>query len=1500
MSRKFTFANELLKINKTYLTGLREFGKIFLRQAIKDKLIQPRSVTNYLTKILFGQEKTVKIIVNYLSNQVTTKSKVAAYKNIPNKQPGQEIPENQLIDIPVEMKPSKLTSIERAQTYFQKVQSQTFQQLNKVDKFPLKERSKEDQHFYDVRLKDHYIRFKVHVFTAVPKSRTIWNNIFDLKTNVRTNRIELGVLPYDMFRYYAKYSVIPNNGGLDFQNDEAHTQYYKVYHKNFKVEDKYYPLMKNYMDEKIELSLYEKFLLDIAFVTNKTEDLTVKQNNNDLLKRISGESQAYILFLIITNPEDKGPISNNDKKALNIKTGNYPVLYPVIEINKPDPQFNFDDFEIENNIDNDMIYHENIEYQRKAQPKTFEDLIVSVKSKEIKKACGYNIILNHTVQIEKYLNRDVKPTKYKYLTIPFIYEKIHKKPYEKDASLKLTIGQVAKFCTDYLRITFEVANLKNNVIKTYKPEKENTNLKIHKIRVLYDNHHVYLLNANLRQFDRLAEKLIELPKDKVETKELSNQFNIRKESDCKQYFIDCLDQLATCPFDEIEAEAIKAEKVPFVEVIYNKESLLEIFKYLFYTLNYHPKLHLASTGKILSITIKIGKTICTIKSWIDTDEIENHIMENEYEVTKDLFATYEKLNYQMYSSILNKENLSNYNDNLFNVFENYKYGGAFGRFNTIENDEELKSKEFVSIDVIKEYASHLLQMKKVPKFNQFDDFEKYDNHKIEEYTIYYVIFKNRRSICNNYLDLLLPNENNYVYGIILIEAEQFIKDKIEILAYCRPSITNDADKIHEAVRAVWSCKTLKKDMKKNIINKNIGQSNKLTGIVGKTTLLCNSDDAYLYQKQYNGSIYRFDGRDSMTQILDTNSHKIDYSADTNKMYYHVKERHIKYTSGFKPIGFLIYNMSRLKQFLRIKELQEQNIKVYGIKTDGLLILKDQCPEIESVDRNDINNFGKFHIETNKKLMNCKFIGGAKGPTIIISSENPYIRNFEYKDEYNPTIEERQKLIDTLLSKNLLIKAGKPGSGKTFETKKLIELLGKDNCITITPYNLQKLNYTTEDFNCKTHSSFYNKRFNADTNELVDSNMKKPEEKDYKYIIIEEIFALSVTQLAMIKDTMDKHLKDKAQLDNSGNIIRKSRKIFISNGDVNQLEPIEDVAKLNNIKDLNKYRTNIINKMFSVHLTLNVNKRHQDKDHEKLDKIKDELFNQKVTPIEIIKKYFKPTNKPTGFNVCYYNKTVDKINRLVHTQEYKPKSKGVIINDIYYEKGMYIVSSGHLKIGKDKICTNYFYTIVDINAKNITIKQIDDDKTFKLDYTQIKNHFTLSYANTCHSVQALTIEKSKENKLNPFNSEEVTIHDIYSPFITNKWLWTALTRNRDLDKVYYFHEELTIEDKQEILSEINKKINSYKLQDNNAEREFDDKLYCNANWVFTQAKNQNYHCYHCQEHFSLKLDKKAKLTNYTIDRLDNSMAHIKSNCVLAHLSCNIKAYDKTGKTKNIKN
>ena len=135
--------------------------------------------------------------------------------------------------------------------------------------------------------------------------------------------------------------------------------------------------------------------------------------------------------------------------------------------------------------------------------------------------------------------------------------------------------------------------------------------------------------------------------------------------------------------------------------------------------------------------------------------------------------------------------------------------------------------------------------------------------------------------------------------------------------------------------------------------------------------------------------------------------------------------------------------------------------------------------------------------------------------------------------------------------------------------------------------------------------------------------------------------------------------------------------------------------------------------------------------------------------------------------------------------------------------------------------------------------------------------------------------------------DITIFD-YNHFLVRnypEWLYTTITRARDLNRVKFFKYNSDKDDelnKQNILSYFNRKIENYKVQDRKAKREIPKDGYVNTQWFMDNITNQ---CNYCGCGFTLSINKGNVTTNLTCQRVDNEIIHTLDNCIAYCKRCN---------------
>ena len=97
----------------------------------------------------------------------------------------------------------------------------------------------------------------------------------------------------------------------------------------------------------------------------------------------------------------------------------------------------------------------------------------------------------------------------------------------------------------------------------------------------------------------------------------------------------------------------------------------------------------------------------------------------------------------------------------------------------------------------------------------------------------------------------------------------------------------------------------------------------------------------------------------------------------------------------------------------------------------------------------------------------------------------------------------------------------------------------------------------------------------------------------------------------------------------------------------------------------------------------------------------------------------------------------------------------------------------MKIKGKKLYTNYSYIIKSINEKEFTVIEPVENIQMTFDIKVLTKHFKLPYCMTVHSVQGLSLDC------------EVTLFDCNTPYVDRNFIWTAITRVRELNNIVYF-------------------------------------------------------------------------------------------------------------------
>lgn len=839
-------------------------------------------------------------------------------------------------------------------------------------------------------------------------------------------------------------------------------------------------------------------------------------------------------------------------------------------------------------------------------------------------------------------------------------------------------------------------------------------------------------------------------------------------------------------------------------------------------LGYRPQITLSSNHLVSQIKFKVGKITGIIEKQNMKGIADRLLIIDNQEEYK----KYHSVDDEMYHKIFTFDHMSYYGNR--EIEKTFKIVPICGTLKQV-NDE------CYGLDTQKAYTSDFMEISKIPVYTSFDTWCCYDGHKIEDYTEYLIeIFDD-----DECLKLIFKAKINRTFGVLLNR----LKFNFRIIAQKRASRLTEI-KSKEIIKSLYNEKISNDEYfdieyKKQIFNIQSGLMEKTYNKRSFSFVFENYDEACYYQMKVGGEIY----------IIGDVEETCDVFKTKQKLYVLMKENKVELINGFHPIKDLIYTFRNIKNYENAKKMKENKIEVIGIKTDCLYFEKHNLEKVEKL-FNFEKGIGNYKIEKPKMINESELvlINNMKSLCLKMFADdtNEIVLNDEFdENEMKQTLKQY---------KSLSILGSLPGVGKTYTATIMTKQFKR--VLIVCPFNrlgqvlrrkLNKVKYTVITLN---------KLFGIGINDKQSSKMKPFDSTEYQCIVFDEILLNNTVQLGMIHRFM-KNNKDK---------------YFIATGDADQITPIESY-KLNNVKDKVKYMRSCINQMFKTQVILKKCKRLKNpKDIERLVNLKADLLNLNNNVMDIFKKYelkiiTKMSDLKTKNNVCFFKNRAEKINKKI-CELYKIEP---------YSVGTYVVCRSRFQQKSFLACTNYVYKIIEKTEDSYIIEDEFDEIKVKINKVHFFKYFKMDYALTVHSAQGLTIEN------------EYTIFDCNTPYVSRRWIWTAITRTDDLNKItIYEHNENELKSlaKAKMRQYLEFKIEGYKRQDKLAGRTFENKDYIEIKDIESMLEKQNYCCDCCGENFEMNFEEGNVESDLTVQRLNNELPHIKNNCVLYCLHCNV--------------
>ena len=837
------------------------------------------------------------------------------------------------------------------------------------------------------------------------------------------------------------------------------------------------------------------------------------------------------------------------------------------------------------------------------------------------------------------------------------------------------------------------------------------------------------------------------------------------------------------------------------------------------------------TRKVRTYIIKtqdLSKEIIERDVYADTEEKYNRIVEAMFDFNSKVFSESHKSDYSALD---------------VTILDECRTVVPSGYF-----DKNVDVKTLCEIDRTKAFTWAFIQIKEIPVFSEFDDWKIYNDTKIEDLNLYMVQVYSSNIFFNK--------KYNLVYGKFL---KKMIENKTElkIICYKKPYYihkVNYSDVVDELNQTVLSDDIEEdKSNKKRIANITFGMLEKSNNTAQRSYIFNSLREAIHYQRLSGGKIYAIQEETVMYEI-DEHDNEETTKKEGEKLYILNVTDKTKLMNGFRFVKELLLQYHNFSMYEAYNKLVENNIKVYSVKSDAFTIHEDDLTRVVGKPNHFIKSYrtGILQFEAGT-IGNWRVTSPRTSQGEAVTNKSVNFPTCQYKFKHNDLIEipvyenepidvvdefDTRTICNQIIQQNpVIIRARFAGSGKTYIAR-YFQKIGK-NVLFVVPHNRLSQEIDGE-------ATTYNMFFRIPVHKGDD--LPEFDHGKFDVIFFDEIY---MTNRYIYKKVL--HFRYQ----------HEGTKIIIGAGDCNQLPPIQD---LTNTQPHDSYADQCMDKIFKYNIYLKICKRVGEKDRLVLEEMWNDFWIHKLPLRDIIKTYFKTTNKinPNDTHIAYTNDRCRYVSDEVRKQlGYKNT----------YEIGEEIVCKLYLKQNGQKFNANIRYKILCINGSKITIENIKDKKKHTLDEDILYKHFRHGYCSTAHSYQGASVKN------------HITIHEWQrSRLVTREWAYTAITRCVDLNNVSFYENTEAEQDRveQKLINYFKNKIEGYKQQDKRNLREINLDNYVDVDWCMDRLKST---CGKCGCDFYFETKQGVVTSNFTAQRTDNLYPHSKDNIIAYCNYCN---------------
>lgn len=195
-----------------------------------------------------------------------------------------------------------------------------------------------------------------------------------------------------------------------------------------------------------------------------------------------------------------------------------------------------------------------------------------------------------------------------------------------------------------------------------------------------------------------------------------------------------------------------------------------------------------------------------------------------------------------------------------------------------------------------------------------------------------------------------------------------------------------------------------------------------------------------------------------------------------------------------------------------------------------------------------------------------------------------------------------------------------------------------------------------------------------------------------------------------------------------------------------------------------------------------------------------------------------------------------------------------------------------------IHNNERFTVGDFTESHVTMvnesmvvndegENVLEKKSVEVPIKECQRYFLTSYCTSIHKSQGMTIDEP---------------YAIYQYHMFDKHMkYTALTRAKNFEDINIIKEKYVMYNDEE--TNFKDKIVGHCKEDKRKRR----KCNVTVSWVKEQLKKQDRKCHFCRGVVKTVGYRSKDKSQFSIDRLDNSIGHIKSNCVISCYECQLR-------------